>query len=202
MQQSITSQIKNEISNTSYNNLFTAKDFLKYGSYDTVKRILIRLNKEEYITRIIDGIYTKTKISKLTNEIVPTDPHTLALKIADNFSWKIIPTGNHALNLLGLSEQVPTTYEYLSTGPYRIYEYENTIIKFKNTRSVEINELNDKSSLVISAIRTLGKDNINDEVTHKIKSQLSIYECDLILRDSVKITNWIYEILKEICINA
>ena len=85
--------------------------------------ILIRLNKEEYITRIIDGIYTKTKISKLTNEIVPTDPHTLALKIADNFSWKIIPTGNHALNLLGLSEQVPTTYEYLSTGPYRIYEY-------------------------------------------------------------------------------
>ena len=64
MQQSITSQIKNEISNTSYNNLFTAKDFLKYGSYDTVKRILIRLNKEEYITRIIDGIYTKTKIMK------------------------------------------------------------------------------------------------------------------------------------------
>ena len=202
MQPSITSQVKNKIDSMSLGSLLTAKDLLEYGSYDTVKRILVRLNKENYINRVIDGIYTKTRTSKLTNEIVPVDPHALALKIADNFSWKIIPTGNHALNLLGLSEQVPTSYEYLSTGPYRDYQYKNTIIKFKNTKSAEINELDSKSSLVISAIKCLGKNNINDKIIHKIKSQLSASECDIILRDSVKITNWIYEILKEICIDA
>ena len=202
MQPSITSQVKNKIDSMSLGGLITAKDLLEYGSYDTVKRILVRLNKENYINRVIDGIYTKTRTSKLTNEIVPVDPHALALKIADNFSWKIIPTGNHALNLLGLSEQVPTSYEYLSTGPYRDYQYKNTIIKFKNTKSAEINELDSKSSLVISAIKCLGKNNINDKIIHKIKSQLSASECDIILRDSVKITNWIYEILKEICIDA
>ena len=202
MQPSITSQVKKKINSMSLGSLLTAKDLLEYGSYDTVKRILVRLNKENYINRVIDGIYTKTRTSKLTNEIVPVDPHALALKIADNFSWKIIPTGNHALNLLGLSEQVPTSYEYLSTGPYRDYQYKNIIIKFKNTKSAEINELDSKSSLVISAIKCLGKNNINDKIIHKIKSQLSASECDIILKDSVKITNWIYEILKEICITA
>jgi len=201
VQTSITSQIKNDIDNIKDNNLFTAKDFLECGSYDTVKRILVRLNHENYIERVIDGIYTKAKISKLTNEIVPVNPHDLALKIANIFSWKIIPTGNYALNYLGISEQVPTSYEYLSTGPYRTYEYKNTTIKFKNTKSSHINELNNKSNLVISALSTLGKNNINKEVVNKIKKQLGKKECELLLKELVKVTNWIYEVIKEICIN-
>lgn len=199
MAHSITDQLKREISDHYADRPFSVKDFVGLGSYDTIKRLLIRFEKEKQIIRIINGIYIKPKYSKLTNEVIPLTPHELALKISDNFSWKIIPSGNHALNLMGLSEQVPTNYEYLSTGPYREYHYNGTKIKFKNTKSNEINGLDYQSSLVVSAIRTLGKRNINDDVISKIRSQLSNKDCRILLNQTQKTTSWIYEVIKEVC---
>lgn len=198
MNLTITDSIKNEICTKYTDSLFTIKDLVHFGSYDTVKRITIRLEKENFISRIIDGIYKIPKYSKLTNEIVPTSPHELALKIADNFSWKIIPTGNYSLNLLGLSNQVPTTYEYLSSGPYRNYNYGNTIIKFRHTRNAEI-ELSYEFSLIISAIRTLGQSKINDGIIGKLSGKLTSTMKKRFLIESKKVTSWIYEIVKEIC---
>lgn len=201
MNKTITYTLKEEIE-TKYNNeLFTIKDYVHLGGYDTIKRLLIRLENEGEIVRVIDGIYTKPKYSKLTNELVSVTHHKLALKIADNFSWKIIPTGLHALNMLGLSLQVPTTYEYLSNGPYRSYFYNGKEIKFKNTRNNDISELSYKTALVISSLRTIGKDNINNDVINKLKETLTNEEKKTVLKESNKITSWIYEIIRKVVID-
>lgn len=197
MKYTITNQIKNEIIAKFNNKLFTIKDLINLGSYETIKRLLIRLEKEGFILRVINGIYIKPKYSKLTNELVPVSPHEVAIKIADSFSWKIIPTGNYALNFLGLSDQVPINYEYLSSGPYREYKYNNSVIKFKNTKSNDI-ELDYKFSIIVSAIRTIGRDNINNEIISKLKNQLTKEEQQRILIETKKVTNWIYEVIREV----
>lgn len=195
----LTQQLKNEINNNYKDSLFTIKDFLNLGKYDTIKRLLIRFEKENYINRVIDGIYHKPKYSKLTNELVPINPNDLANKIADMYSWKIAPTGNFALNLIGLSEQVPTNYEYLSTGPYRSYHYGNKTIKFNNTRSNEINDLDDDIILIINAIKAIGKENINEKTIKKLRKYIEVNKCQDILNQTSKITNWVYEVIKEVC---
>lgn len=199
MKHSITDKLKQAIKSHYQDNLFTIKDLIDLGSYDTIKRLLIRLEHEKYIVRIIDGIYMMPRYSKLTGELVPITAHEVALKIADKFSWKIIPTGNLALNMLGISDQVPIKYEYLSTGPYRDFEYHGKTIRFKNTQTKEISELNYQSALIVSAIRTLGKDNITSDIMKKISTHLNNDSCRMILNETKKATIWIFEAIKEIC---
>ena len=202
MDSSITNKLRYEIKVNYKEKLFTIKDFLHLSNYDTIKRLLVRFENENLIIRIINGIYAIPKYSKLTNELVPVSPNKLAHKIAENFSWKIIPTGLQALNILGLSEQIPVVYEYLSTGPYRDYEYNGKTIKFKNTRSNEINELSYKSSVVVSAIRTLGKSNITKNQVKQIRDNLTSIEKEKLLHETKKVTVWIYEVIKEIYSNG
>lgn len=199
MKHSITDQLKQSIQSDYRDNLFTIKDLIDLGSYDTIKRLLIRLEHEKYIVRVIDGIYMIPKYSKLTGELVPITAHEVALKIADKFSWKIIPTGNLALNILGISDQVPVKYEYLSTGPYRDFEYHGKTIKFKNTQSKEISELSYELALIVSAIKTLGKDNITSDIIKKISTHLNGDSRRMILNETKKVTIWIFEVIQGIC---
>ena len=46
----------------------------------------------------------------------------VAHALARKFNWHIQPAGDAALNLLGLSTQVPVCWIYLSDGPSREYE--------------------------------------------------------------------------------
>ena len=47
---------------------------------------------------------------------------TVSEALARSYHWTITASGNTALNLLGLSEQVASSWEYLSDGPYKTYE--------------------------------------------------------------------------------
>jgi hypothetical protein len=48
----------------------------------------------------------------LLNEFVPPNPNKVAKAIADNFGWTIVPIGDNALNILGLSTQVVAVWEF------------------------------------------------------------------------------------------
>lgn len=108
----------------SYRNdsVFSIQDFLDLGSYETVKKAIQRMEKEDRLIRIIDGLYAKRRIAKLTGETVYPSMTSVAYALARKFSWNIVPSGEHSLNILRLSDQMPATFEYLSDGPYRSYD--------------------------------------------------------------------------------
>ena len=110
-----------------------------------------------------------------------------------------MPCGDTALNLLGLSTQVPVAWSYVSDGPYKDYSYDNTIIKFKHTTNKEISKLTPKTALVIQALKTLGKDNIRNETIERIKESTTLNERRIMLREAQYATAWIYEAIKLIC---
>ena len=88
-----------------------------------------------------DGIYEKPRYSTLLEDFLPTDPEKVAYAIARNYHWTISPSGDIALNKLGLSTQVPTVWSYISDGPYREFAWDNIRLKYKHKTNREISFL-------------------------------------------------------------
>lgn len=177
--------------------IFSINDFYGLGTKNTIKSVLYRLNEEDKITRLIDGLYTKPKYSEILKEYSYPDANALAEKIADKFSWTISPTGDTALNYTGLSTQVPNEYIYISDGPYRQYDYRNKKILFKHTSNRNITSYSKELSILIQAIRALGKDGIGEEELKKLAVFAQNIKEDL-KRDTLKLPFWIQEILEKI----
>ena len=135
--------------------IFIAPDFADIADSATIRQGLKRLCQSGIIRRIIRGVYEKPKYSRLLEEYVATDPNAVAKALARNYHWTIVPCGNTALNLLGLSTQVTATWSFISDGPYKTYEWNSTKLEFKHRTNKEITNLSYTTSLIISALKTL-----------------------------------------------
>lgn len=193
---SITNQIET-IMSENQGKIFSINDFYDLGTKNTIKSILYRLNEENEIVRLLDGLYTKPKYSKILDEYSYPDASAVAEKIADKFSWTIAPTGDTALNYTGLSTQVPNEYVYISDGAYREYLYRDKKIIFKHTTNRNITSYSKELSILIQAIKALGKDNIREEDIKKLAVFAKGIQEDLI-KDTLKLPFWIQEVLNKI----
>lgn len=184
-----------------YNNgkVFISNDFLDIASNETVRRTLNRLVKEGNIKRIIDGYYYNPTYSTLIDEYEAVSMHELALAIARKYNWNIAPYNSTALNVLGLSTQVPSKWIYNSSGPYKKYTVGKSILEFKRVKPGEISNMSLMTATVIQAIRALGEDGITNEKIFKIREKLSNEEIDNLARESKSTSAWVYEIIRKTC---
>lgn len=191
--------ISDKINDFDSHKVFFANDFLDIASNATVRQILKRLADEDKIKRVIDGFYYNPKYSELIGEYEAVSIHELALAIARKYNWNIAPYSSTALNLLGLSTQVPTHYKYISSGRYKEYKIGDTILEFKKVNPGEIANMSLKTATVIQAIKSLGKENINAQVMQKIRENLTQEERTDLMNESKSVPAWIYEVIREIC---
>ena len=190
--------IKSRIENLPPGRAFVIADFTDVADYENAKKCLLRLEKDNFIRRIIRGIYDKPYFSKLLNEYSSPDIEETAKAIARNYNWQISPSSSTALNLLGLSTQVTNNYEYYSSGQYKTYEVGKMTINFMHRSSKELLNLSYKSSLVVQAIKALGTE-IDNIMILKMQKQLTVLEKRALLEEASGVTKWIYEIIKRIC---
>ena len=190
--------ISDKINSFNSHKVFFADDFLDVASNATVRQILKRLADEDKIKRVIDGFYYNPRYSELVGEYEAVSIHELALAIARKYNWNIAPYNSTALNLLGLSTQVPTHYKYISSGRYKKYKIGDTILEFKKVNPGEIANMSLKTATVIQAIKSLGKENITNEVIQKIRKNLSEKERIDLMNESKSVPSWIYEVIREI----
>ncbi|MDU5977672.1 MAG: DUF6088 family protein [Finegoldia magna] len=190
--------ISDKINDFDSHKVFFANDFLDIASNATVRQILKRLADEDKIKRVIDGFYYNPKYSELIGEYEAVSIHELALAIARKYNWNIAPYSSTALNLLGLSTQVPTHYKYISSGRYKEYKIGDTILEFKKVNPGEIANMSLKTATVIQAIKSLGKENINAQVMQKIRENLTQEERTDLMNESKSVPAWIYEVIREI----
>lgn len=190
--------IRNKIMKMPNGSVFIISDFTDITEYENAKKCLLRLEKEGFIRRVIRGIYDKPYFSTTLNEYASPNIEEVAIAIARNFNWKTSPTGLTALNLLGLSTQITSGYEFYSSGQYKIYEIGKTTIYFKHKSSKELLNLSYKSSLVVNAIKEIGP-SFDERSIGLIKKRLSIKEKNNLLHETSNVTKWIYEVIKKIC---
>ena len=192
-------QIRGNIERAEAGSVFVSTDFTDITDKKTVNTGLIRLADEGLIKKILFGVYYKPEFSELLGETVAPSPNKVAHALARNFGWTIVPCGDTALNLLGLSTQVPSQWVYVSDGAYKEYTFDNTTIKFKRTTNKEISKVSYKTALTIQALKALGKENITEQVISRLKKILTDEEKEKMLAESKSATSWVLELIKIIC---
>lgn len=181
---------------------FFAKDFsAEFGSAN-IDKALSNLTKQGKIRRIYRGMYDYPKYSELLGQNLSPDFDQVAQAFARKFNWRIQPGGDAALNLLGLSTQVPGKYIYLSDGPNRTYAIGSYKLEFKKTALKEIGFKHRESGIIVQALKSLGKEQITPGLLKKIRNELGLEMCPKILKDTKTVTGWVFECIKEICLEG
>ena len=199
MADSIKSIIENRLRAANASDVFGIPDFLDIADYETVRKTLFRFEKEGLLRRILPGVYDRPQYSELLKEHIVPSMHQIAITLARNYNWTIAPSGETALNQLGLSTQVSAKWSYISDGPYRTYVIGNSEIEFKHRNNKVISGMSYKTAMVIQALKALGKKRIDDTTIKKMQLQLTDAEKSNLLRESQQTTIWIYSAIKRIC---
>lgn len=189
--------IKIRILESDKGSVFVASDFSDLGNTVNVRKSLSRLVESGLIRRVLRGVYEFPKYSNLLNEYVAPSPHSIAMAIARNFGWSVVPGGDTALNILGLSTQVPAQWIYVSDGPSKQYSFDRTSIRFNHTANKNITKLSYKTALLAQAIKAIGKERITDKDKRKISQIITPDEKAVIIAEGKYMTAWIYDILKD-----
>ena len=196
---SIAATIDSRISEFSPGTVFLTGEFSDAAGNPTVRQTLGRLCRDGKIRRVFGGVYEKPAYSELLQEYLPTDPEAVAYALAKYYHWTIAPCGDIALNRLKLSTQVPVVWSYISDGPYREFDLGNAKIQFRHRTNRSISRMSEITVMVIEALKTLGKGNVDDKVVSTLRVVLSDKDKQIILREATNTADWIYRTIREIC---
>jgi hypothetical protein len=114
MRQSVEIAVKNKILEHCRGWCFTVMNFDSLGSGDSIRNALWLLHQQKVIRRLAQGIFDYPKEHKDLG-IIPPDLNEVGKAIAAKNGVRIQPSGAHAANLVGLSEQVPV-FEWVELG--------------------------------------------------------------------------------------
>ena len=164
-----------------------------------IHQALSTLAKAGTIRRVCRGVYDYPRYSELLDQALSPDIDQVAQALARKFNWRTQPSGDAALNLLGLSTQVPGKWVYLSDGPSREYEIGKHTLAFRKSPLKDVGFKYRESGLVVQALKALGKERVDQSVVGAIRKQLDAKACDRVLKDARSSTGWIYQIIKQVC---
>ncbi|MEC7769811.1 MAG: DUF6088 family protein [Bacteroidota bacterium] len=194
---SVESKVKKAISNYKTGKIFFPSNFSKFGTSTAVRQALNRLEDDQFLLRLAHGIYLYPKKHPKFGVLYPSIEE-IAIAIAKRDKARIIPTGIHALNKLGLSTQVPMNVVYLTDGSSRSIKVNNGSIKFKKASPKLLSVKSDKIILIIQALKELGQKNIDSRVKSRIKEILLTISEDVIAHDIKLAPQWIAETIKNL----
>jgi hypothetical protein len=188
MAQSVANKVLSSIYGHGRGWAFSPKDFSEFPRAEDALRLL---TANGTIRRVIRGVYDYPRYSELLQQPLSPDIHQVALAIARKFGWGIIPDGATALNLVGLSTQVPAKYIYLTDGPNRSYKVGHIDLAFRHVALKEFKFKHDASGIIVHAIRALGEAHINDKTLDSIRRWLSPELRAKVRKDTSKVADWI-----------
>ena len=123
------------------------------------------------IVRLANGIYLYPKIDKeLGLGVLYPSVEEIALQVAKRDRAHIAPTGAYAMNLLGLSTQVPMNVVFMTDGsPRKIRLGNNRTITFKYTVPKNLAFTNKTAQLATFALKEIGQNSVNEEHLKTLK---------------------------------
>ena len=148
---------------------------------------------------MLRGIYDNPGYSELLGKQLSPDIEQVVQAIARKHRWRIHSSGPTALNMIGLSNQVPSKYVYLSDGPSKVFTIGRTAVQFKKTSVKEIHFRLKESALIVAAFRSLGKERLSKEVIGTTRKWLHPRLRSQVKEDTANVTGWIYCGIKKVC---
>lgn len=196
--QSVDSQLISKIYGHQRGWVFSKNDFSGLGSDAAIRKALSRLEAKGTIRRVLRGVYDYPRMSTLLDTQMGPDLDALANALARKSGWRIQPSQNTALNVLGLSTQVPAQSVYLSDGPGKTYEIGNRQLIFKKRSLKESGFKHRESELVVQALKALGRERIDAKVRQKLSKKWTPDLWKKILRDTKTAPAWVSDVIRTI----
>ena len=195
--QSIENKILSVINRKKHGSILFASDFADMGERKTINKVFERIALSGKIIRLARGIYCKPKIdTEFGFGIMYPSVDDVAQAIAQRDKCRIVPTGDAALNKLGLSTQVPMNAVYLTDGtPRRIKIYNGRGILFKHVVPKRLDFKSELIMLITFALQRLGQGNVSEEQLDRVKYLLANEPKGRIVEDLKLIPGWIRSII-------
>lgn len=180
--------------------IFSSSDFIPYGEPKSILKALERMANSERIIRVSRGIYCYPKIDKVLGlGVIYPAFEEVAAYIAKRDKARIVPTGSYALNVLGLSTQVPANVVYLTDGtPRKITLKSGRGIKFVKTAPKNLAFKNKLAMLLTFALKELGEGNVTEEQKSHIANLLRNENKSSIEKDYTLMPNWIQLLISKL----
>jgi len=178
---------------------FTKTDFVAEFGAANIHQALSTLERGGKIRRVCRGVYDYPRQSTLLGQTLSPDIDQVAQALARKFNWRILPSGDAALNLLALSTQVPARWVYLSDGPNRQYTIGTRTLAFRKSALKDTGFQYRESGLVVQALKALGKDRVEPATVSALRHRFDTRQCARILKDTRAVTGWVYQTIKQIC---
>lgn len=194
----ITEAILERINRFKAPKVFFSSDFNDICSTEYARKTLSLIEQSGKIERLAPGIYSKSVVTKFG----PLKPslYEIAEAIAKRDQVEIMPTGAAALNILGLSTQVPTKVNYLTTGSPRTVKVDGSEISFIRSVPRNFAYKSKMMAMIVQALRNIGKGNVTNEemsILYKL-IQDNPSEAQLIKKDIPLAPAWMQKIFNDI----
>jgi len=175
--------------------VFTPADFLDLGSRNAVDLALSRNARSGAIRKLAHGLYDCPRRDPRLGLLSPsTDDIAKALQGRD--ASRLQPSGAHAANILGLSDQVPMRTVFLTDGRSRTIRLGRRTILLKKTTPRQMTTIGRMSGTVIQALRWLGRRNVDDKIVSILRRRLTPLDKSDLLKDIRYAPAWVGEVMR------
>ncbi len=198
MIESVENKIYNSIKRRKNGTIFFASDFTSVSNGQAVNKALERLAKGKKILRLSKGIYWKPRIdTDLGLGLLYPTLEEIANAIAKRDRSRIMPSGDYALNRLGLSTQVPMNAVFYTDGtPRRIQVYNGRGIRFLRVAPKKLAFKNKVSAMLTFALQTVGRNNLSVEQQKRVDEIVAKVPQETIINDYPLMPDWIRTTIK------
>lgn len=164
---SINSQIEARVKRAKPGSIFLPSDFKDLGTSTAIRKTLSRLVEQKTLVRMGQGIYVIAINDKVFGEVLPSIEE-IATSLAKKERVKIMPTGQYALNKIGLSTQVSMKLVYLTNGTKKNINIGKGSIVFQPTTAKKLAMVGSISSLVLLGLEELDLKQLSKSEIEKI----------------------------------
>lgn len=169
-------------------------DFPEYHP-EFVGETLSELTNEGVLVKLSQGVYAKPRMSRFGAVLPSVEKIVQSIAIRDNA--EVLPSGMTALNVLGLSTQVPMNYTYLTTGSERTIKLTNRQVVLKRGVPKNVCYETRLIALLVQALRTLKQENVGHEEMQTIRTLIAKEpDKETLAKDVDKMPAWMKRIIK------
>ncbi len=191
--QSIDSRILRRMRALGKGRAFTPADFLDLGTRAAVDQALSRNTRAGIIRKIARGIYDLPRDHPRLGRLSPTTD-AVVQAVAKRSRTTVLPSGAHAANQLGLSDQVPVRPVYLTDGHRRRFKVGGASVLLQHAASRTLRTKHPVSATVIHALKWIGRPHVDDSTIARLRRNLKPADRAALIEDAPQAPGWIADI--------
>ena len=203
MEKTVENGIMAQLSERGRGRIFFAQEFYDLWPESTVRFSLSNLAREGSVVRLARGVFCYPRLSEYGMKMLLPDTDDIARAIAEKTCVRIVPYGDQAAYLVGLTSVQMSATTYLTDGaPRRIHLSNSRTIEFRHTSEMRIFAFsNRKMQLLSNAVRALGRKNIGLQEKETLKWHLDSVPPKDFENDLPLCPEWVRELLLDLKVN-